>query len=224
MALASGLAARVAFLSSEDTGVDFVVAPSVPYGSSGEHQGFPGTLSIGNVVIEQLLVELCRSATLTWSRVLWLCAHGGNFVPLSRAISQLRSEGRDVRAWSPSWGGAAHAGHTETSVMLCLDAARVDQGRFAPGALRPVSELLAAMRAGGVAAVSPNGVLGDPTGASAEHGRALIDAAVEELLAFVAGWPAVTAGSASASEQVFDRRGVRRRRPGIRRIGRTQAL
>jgi len=39
---------------------DVVVAPAVAYGSSGEHTGFAGTLSIGQEAIELLLVELGR--------------------------------------------------------------------------------------------------------------------------------------------------------------------
>jgi len=39
-----------------------VVAPVLPYGSSGEHQDFPGTLSIGAEATELVLVELGRSA------------------------------------------------------------------------------------------------------------------------------------------------------------------
>ena len=45
-----------------------LVAPPVAYGSSGEHQDFPGTLSIGQETLELLLVELCRSASLTFAR------------------------------------------------------------------------------------------------------------------------------------------------------------
>ena len=59
-----------------------VVAPAVPYGSSGEHEGFAGTLSIGQAATEHLLVELGRSATRTWPRVMLVCAHGGNAAPV----------------------------------------------------------------------------------------------------------------------------------------------
>jgi creatinine amidohydrolase len=37
---------------------DVLVAPSLPYGSSGEHAGFAGTLSIGQAALEHVLVEL----------------------------------------------------------------------------------------------------------------------------------------------------------------------
>ena len=39
-----------------------VVAPPVSYGSSGEHAGFAGTLSIGQAAVELMLTELGRSA------------------------------------------------------------------------------------------------------------------------------------------------------------------
>src|SRR6478752_10318203 len=41
---------------------DVVVAPALPYGSSGEHAGFPGALSLGQAALETTLVELVRSA------------------------------------------------------------------------------------------------------------------------------------------------------------------
>src|SRR5690606_3024760 len=71
-------------------------APAVPYGSSGEHDGVAGTLSIGQAAVEQLVLELGRSATRTFRHVLYVCAHGGNAVPVSRAVAALRSRGRDV--------------------------------------------------------------------------------------------------------------------------------
>src|SRR5213076_493597 len=95
-----------------------VVAPALPYGSSGEHAGFPGTLSIGQQALEVVLVELVRSTS--FPRVLLVNAHGGNLEPVCRAVATLRAEGRDVRAWGPSWDGDAHAGRAETSVLLAL--------------------------------------------------------------------------------------------------------
>ena len=40
-----------------------LVAPPLPYGASGEHAGFAGTLSIGQDAAETVVVELGRSAT-----------------------------------------------------------------------------------------------------------------------------------------------------------------
>jgi len=162
-----------------------LVAPALPYGASGEHSGFPGTLSIGQQALELVLVELVRSTEL---RVLLLNGHGGNLEPVRRAVALLQHEGRDVRAWGPRFGGDAHAGRTETSVLLALGRPVGDERPV--GATEPVAELMTALRAGGVRAVSDNGVLGDARGASAEEGEMLLAGAVEDLEAFVSGWRA----------------------------------
>jgi creatinine amidohydrolase len=169
-----------------------VVAPAIAYGSSGEHQSFPGTLSIGQEATETLLVELVRSATETFARVLLICAHGGNATAVARAVSRTRGEGRDVLSWSPAdeWWGDAHAGLIETSVMLALAPETVDMSCARVGNIAPLGTLLPAMRDGGVAAVSPSGVLGDPTEATPEFGRALLAQAGDALDAFVTRWPA----------------------------------
>jgi mycofactocin precursor peptide peptidase len=167
--------------------LDAVIAPTLPFGSSGEHAGFAGTLSIGRDALELVLVELGRSCT--FPRLLFVNGHGGNAEPLAAAVRTLRYEGRDVRAWSPSWRGDAHAGRIETSLILALEPSLVGDSRAA-GNTAPLAELMPDLRAGGVRAVSDNGVLGDPAGATAEEGRALIAAAAAELATFVREWRA----------------------------------
>jgi creatinine amidohydrolase len=167
---------------------DVVVAPALAYGSSGEHAGFAGTLSIGQDATRLVLVELVRSAGDTFSRVVLVVGHGGNAAPVNAAVTLLRSQGHAVLAWAPRFGGDAHAGHTETSLTLALAPARVRAGEVAAGAAEPVGELMPRLRAGGVLAVSANGVLGDPTGATAEHGAALFAAAADDLCDRVDRW------------------------------------
>jgi mycofactocin system creatininase family protein len=167
---------------------DVTVAPALAYGSSGEHAGFAGTLSIGQEAVELVLLELARSAAASFARLLLLSTHGGNAEPVRRVTAQLRREGHEVRAWSPYWGGDAHAGRSETSLMLALAPDRVRVDRGAAGATAPVAALLGRLRTEGVRAVSINGVLGDPTGASAAEGRALLARAATELVAVVDLW------------------------------------
>jgi mycofactocin precursor peptide peptidase len=164
-----------------------VVAPAVAYGSSGEHAGFAGTLSLGQAATEALLVELGRSAVSTFVHVVLACTHGGNAAPLARALTRLVDEGHPVTGWWPRWRGDLHAGRTETSLMLAIAPGTVRSDRMAPGDLRPTDDLLPLLRAGGVRSVSANGVLGDPTGATADEGRALIRAAAADLATVVAG-------------------------------------
>jgi mycofactocin precursor peptide peptidase len=174
-----------------------VLAPALPYGSAGEHQEFPGTLSIGQAATELVLTELGRSAASTFPRTLFVVGHGGNAVPVRKAVATLRAEGRDVVAWSPSWSHAAggfvssadlHAGHVETSVQLVLNPGRVHPERAVRGSIRRAEEILPLLRSSGVRAADPNGVLGDPTAATAAAGEEFLDAATAALVQFTDDW------------------------------------
>jgi creatinine amidohydrolase len=169
---------------------DVVIAPPVAYGSSGEHAGFPGTLSIGQETMEMLLVELIRSADAFAGTVI-VSTHGGNAGLVHRAVDRLTAEGRLVRVWSPPAVDPTdtHAGHTETSLLLAIRPGAVRSERAEPGARQPLHQLWPALVRGGVAAVSPNGVLGDPTDASAEAGQRLLGEWTEDLFAAIDGWP-----------------------------------
>jgi mycofactocin precursor peptide peptidase len=181
--IAQALADRLA----HDTGV--VVGPLIAVGSSGEHAGFAGTLSIGQAALEHVVVELVRSADI-FGGVILVNGHGGNTEVLGRAVTTLTAEGRRAIAWSPTGnaGGDAHAGRTETSVMLHLapDAVRLE--RAAAGNTTTMTQLIPALQQHGVKAVSPNGVLGDPAGASAAEGQTIFDRWARELCAAVKAW------------------------------------
>lgn len=168
---------------------DVVVGPALAYGASGEHQAFAGTVSIGTPALTTVLVELGRSACSWATSVLLVTGHGGNAAALVAATTQLRREGRDV-AWWPCAvrDGDAHAGRTETSLALALLPERVRQERAEAGARQPVGTLMTRLRADGVAAVSANGVLGDPAGASAGEGVALLDGLVGRLRVALESW------------------------------------
>lgn len=150
----------------------WMVAPAVPYGASGEHEGFPGTVSIGTAALQSLLVEYGRSASSWASRLVYVNGHGGNVEALAAAVALLRQEGRDV-GWVPciAAGADAHAGHTETSVLLHISPGDVWTDDLSAGNTAPLAELMPAMRSGGIAAVSEVGVLGDPTTATAAEGE-----------------------------------------------------
>lgn len=169
---------------------DVLVAPAVAYGESGEHDGFAGTLSIGQDAFERVVLGLGRSATRTFRHVLFVCAHGGNAEPLARAVDRLRAGSRDVTVYSPRWPGDPHAGHHETALQLVMDPARVRMDRAVVGDTRPLAELMPRLRADGIRSVSESGVLGDPTGATAAHGAALLDDLADALIRHVAAWRA----------------------------------
>jgi creatinine amidohydrolase len=151
------------------------VAPAVALGASGEHDGFAGTLSIGTAALTEVLIELGRDAARDWPAMLLVNAHGGNRDAVSAAVARLRYEGRRCEAYhvAPATGDA-HAGRTETALLLhlCPGAVRLELAQ--PGEMAPVSALIDRLRRDGVRSVSASGVLGDPLGASAEEGERLL--------------------------------------------------
>lgn len=178
-ALAAGLAARRPRI---------VLGPSLTITASGEHAGFPGTLSIGTETTTAVIVELVRSAD--WAAgVVLVNGHGGNRNAVDRAVAVLDHDGRAVLPWWPQVpGGDAHAGRTETSLLLAIRPDLVRLAEAAPGETAPLPSIASRLRTGGVRAVAPNGVLGDPTGASAAEGAALLATLVDDLASSVVAW------------------------------------
>jgi mycofactocin precursor peptide peptidase len=158
------------------------LAPALPIGASGEHAAFPGTLSIGAEALTACLIELGRHASLHWPALLLVNGHGGNVTAVEAAAERLRYEGRATLAWHAALPeGDAHAGYSETSIMLSLAPGAVRLDAAERGDARPIGQILPLLREQGVRAVSANGVLGDPAGASAAEGERLLGFLVESL-------------------------------------------
>jgi len=121
---------------------DWLVAPAIAYGASGEHQDFAGTISIGTEALTTLLMEYGRSAACWAARLVFVNGHGGNVGALRSAVGRLRAEGRDA-GWCPcvAAGGDAHAGHAETSVLLHISPADVLTDRWLTGNRAPLDKL-----------------------------------------------------------------------------------
>ena len=168
---------------------EWLVAPAIAYGASGEHQSFAGTISIGTEALTMMLVEYGRSAACWARRLVFVNGHGGNVGAVNSAVARLRAEGRDV-GWCPcaAAGGDAHAGHTETSLLLHISPTDVLTDRWLAGNRAPLPELLPSMRRGGVAAASPMGVLGDPTTATAAEGKRILAEMVDGCVRRVVRW------------------------------------
>ncbi|MEV7422021.1 mycofactocin biosynthesis peptidyl-dipeptidase MftE [Streptomyces sp. NPDC091212] len=181
--IAAAVAHRVAAMLPAPPGRTTLVAPPLVYGASGEHADFPGTVSIGHEALRTVIVEMVRSLGRWAGRVVFVNGHGGNVVTLDAALGQARAEGHDV-AWTGCDvpGGDPHAGRTETSVMLHLAPERVRLAAAVVGDVRPLTELMPELMAHGVRAVSASGVLGDPTGATAEEGRRTTETMVSAAL------------------------------------------
>lgn len=163
---------------------DCVLGPPLTVTASGEHHGFPGTLSIGTEVMAGVVIEIARSAD--WAAgIVFVNGHGGNVTAMQRAADVFEHEGRQVLIWWPHLpDGDPHAGHTETSLMLALAPDEVRFGAAAPGPVPPMVDLVRH----GVRPLSSSGVLGDPTGATADDGDALLRTLTDHLVAAVDDW------------------------------------
>jgi mycofactocin system creatininase family protein len=171
-------------LPDHDAELPCLIGPTLHITASGEHQGFPGTISLGTEATCQTLIEIARSTD--WAAGLLLInGHGGNHHAVTMAAEILAGEQRTLRAWWPRIpGGDLHAGLSETSLMLYL---RPDLVDIAEAVVGPSPDL-DRLKSQGVQPLSPSGVLGDPTTASPEHGHALFDALSQDLMESLRSW------------------------------------
>ena len=202
-----------AVVTSHGDALDLWLLPPLAYTKSNEHAWAPGTIWLSPQTMLSVLDDLGRSlATLPARKLVFLNGHGGNSALLAVANRELRlAHGLLTFLMHPSQprdsGGAAHdhdelgmgvhAGRDETSVMLHLRPELVDMSlaeRSVPEALTGAEHV----RFGGDVAfgwssddLAENGVIGDPTLASAELGARLWDgvlASAADALAEVAAF------------------------------------
>ncbi|MFB9929749.1 creatininase family protein [Amycolatopsis halotolerans] len=186
---------RLGVLVAERLG-DALVLPTLRVGCSSHHLGFAGTLSLQPSTLESVCLDCCESlAVHGFRRVLIFSAHIGNYPLLSEIESRLAARlpaalevvafsdsAAVLDAWRAAVGGLAgqvggHADVAESSVMLALRPEAVRTSRAAAGLAEPMTdELLKRVLTGGVKAVAPDGVLGDPRGMSSELGFACLNA------------------------------------------------
>ena len=176
--------------------------PTLSISKSNEHAWSPGTLYLSPETMLAVLRDVGRSVVATGAeRLVLLNAHGGNTTLLGTALRELRlqfglrtflmhpSLPADHGGRSPEGelGMGIHGGHNETSVFMHLRPGQVKLEE----AERRVPEALADnihVKFGGSVAFgwssddfSPDGYIGDPTGATPEIGRRLFDGAVGSL-------------------------------------------
>ncbi|MFN0181922.1 MAG: creatininase family protein [Gemmatimonadales bacterium] len=188
-----------------------ILAPVIRPGCSDHHLAFPGSLSIPEPIFIDTVRACVRSlAPHGFSTFVLLSAHGGNFAALSKAATMLREEfagtevriidfaGRDAlletmqvmiaaaaELGRPQEVDAIHADVTETSVLLSRHRALVKMDRLEVGAMGHIDtdELFAK----GLRAITPNGILGDPRGATAAIGEAVIERLADHIAKYVRG-------------------------------------
>ena len=183
-----------------------LVLPLIPYGVSYHHQDFPGTISVGPETLARLVYDVGMSAAQNGiSKLVIVNGHGGNMPTLQYAAQMIN---RDAHIFTCVDTGETsdadiarlaetkedvHAGEIETSTALATRPELVDVTRlkkfvpkFSSHYLDFSSEYSVEWYAH-TSRISPTGVLGDPTKATAEKGRAMWEAMISHLVSFVEG-------------------------------------
>jgi creatinine amidohydrolase len=184
-----------------------LVLPTIRVGYSPHHLSFAGSLSVRPSTLEAICLDYCSNlASHGFSRVVLFSGHIGNY-PIMRdfeprlaaalapglQVIVYKDSAAILNAWRESAQSVAglgshvggHADVAETSVMLVLHPERVRADRAAAGYLGTVDEgFLRRMFVEGIDAVSPNGVLGDPTGCSKAIGHAALDAVTDLVVEY----------------------------------------
>lgn len=173
---------------------DALVAPIIRPACSEHHMGFSGSLTIS----EELLMDLIDAyqASLRrhgFERFVVMSSHGGNFHVLARwererkpadtvvlsDIGVFDAGFEAIRRFGRTDSAGPHAEVLETSMMLHLHPGLVHMDRAEPGFTGKSS--LDDVLSRGMRAVTPNGIIGDPVGATPEMGAAVLDAIVARL-------------------------------------------
>jgi creatinine amidohydrolase len=187
--LAEALATRLA----EQLG-STLVAPVIRPGCSDHHMDFPGTISISPELMTAILDAYVASLrSHGFSRFVVFSAHGGNF-PVLTEWQQTTTRGitviSDLLGFTGAMLGALrdfgrdddtlpHADLCETAEMLTVRPELVEILRAERGFVGAID--LPTLLRSGLRAVTPNGILGDARGATAEIGEHVIDQIVQYL-------------------------------------------
>jgi creatinine amidohydrolase/Fe(II)-dependent formamide hydrolase-like protein/7-cyano-7-deazaguanine synthase in queuosine biosynthesis len=195
------LAHRVAEACSEPRPL---VLPLIPYGVSYHHDDFRGTLSVDNDTLSRLVYDVGRSAARNGIRKLVIInGHGGNSPALNHAAQMINRDDRifvcvdsgetsDVDIYKMvETQNDVHAGEIETSTALAVRPHLVRMDLVTGRAPRFSSRYLNFTSKRGVSwyaytkKVSPSGVMGNPSRASAEKGRKMWQIMIAHLTALV---------------------------------------
>lgn len=182
-------------------GHDVWLMPALGYTKSDEHANFPGTMWLEAETVLRTVVDLGRSIAATPSRrLLFVNCHGGNSALLEVACRELRRRfdlqtflyAGGPRPGPTEKGFGIHAGCAETSMMLYLRPDLVDMTRAASAVPDAITQNTYVgfgkpVRFGWLSDdFSESGVIGDPTGATADEGKLLFEETVSTVVAAIA--------------------------------------
>lgn len=181
-----------------------LIAPPIRPGLSLHHLTFPGSLTLRPETFTAILNDYIETfVEHGFKNIIMYSGHGGNFITMDKVAKEAREKypgitiinginNHDMEVIFPDIErsenlvegaiGMCHADDFETSMLLKLHPDLVDMSVVEKGNTEPLTdEALDRLYAGGMAALTVNGVLGDPRFADAERGERNINRMVYEL-------------------------------------------
>jgi len=179
-------------------------ASTITFGCSRHHLAFPGTISLRDETLRMIILDYIDSLIRSgFKRIVFLPIHGGNFPIVQTTLKEAQKAHQGIEimgvtdqmklldclnAASAEFGikaneSGAHAGESETSIMMALEENLVIKDRFAPGYVGLTREKeLKIISEQGMPALTQNGILGDPRKASADKGEIYLNRLTEFLI------------------------------------------
>jgi creatinine amidohydrolase len=183
-----------------------LVAPTIRVGCSEHHMTFAGSMTLREEVLEEVVVDYCRSLARHGFRLIVLIpVHGGNVKTVVRAADRLARESLSAKVLAGDESSAylnamvevggkydvtpgevgGHAGHLETSVMLADYGDIVDMKKAACGKVDLGYDSEDLLHEMGMHNLSPVGILGDATRSTAEAGRDYNECIVNKIVELI---------------------------------------
>ena len=167
--------------------------PPVTISCSHEHSAWRGTVSISSRTLQSVIDDVYTSVTASGYRSLILVnAHGGNYV-LSNIVQEGSAHGKSIALFptKDDWKEARrdgnlattdhedmHAGELETSILLHSNPELVTAGYDSADC---IAEDRRHLLTTGMQKYTENGVIGRPSFATAEKGKAVLDSLAENF-------------------------------------------
>ncbi len=175
--------------------VSVAVLPTIEYGYYPAFLEYPGSISIGRETFKNFVIDICRSINGYGIRKFYILNFGiSTRLPLGEAAAELEKSGivlsytgqseekERLPAGLLKQEGGTHADEEETSMMLYVAPGKVDMTKAVKDFDRRPGRKGLTRDPNGLGSYSPTGIYGDPTLATREKGKIIIETTVRELV------------------------------------------
>ncbi|MFO7889975.1 MAG: creatininase family protein [bacterium] len=181
-----------------------LIAPTIRVGCSEHHLAFAGSISLKSSTLEAVLKDYVHSLQKHgFKTIILIPTHGGNFSTVQKVVQILQKKYADryIIGITDLFGfiepaykiaeeadltreeAGAHAGESETSMMMVIHSHLVKKERFEPGYIGPTGQKeVELILEKGMTALTANGILGNPENANPERGEKYLQGIVDYFI------------------------------------------